>query len=62
MDPITPGLVEDMNTIRYSGKVNMMSSVGVQSVANDMEMFDLVLWIEDNRRDYMKLLREQANS
>ena len=60
MDPITPDLVADMKTIREHGEVNMMGRHAVQAVANDMEMFDLVLWIEDNPSAYVKLLQEMG--
>lgn len=57
MDTITPGLIEDINEIRLSGEVNMLDRDGVQVIANDMEYFDLVVWIQDNQNDYMTLLR-----
>ncbi len=56
-DAITPSLIEDITEVRNGGEVNMMDRKGVQTVANDMEFFDLVVWIEDNKQDYMKLLK-----
>lgn len=60
MDIITLGLIEDINEIRLSGEVNMLDRDGVQMIANDMEYYDLVVWIQNNQDHYMTLLRSMT--
>lgn len=44
--------------VRESGEVNMLDRKGAQVVANKLERYDLVIWLEDNREDYAKGLFE----
>ena len=38
--------------IRDTGLTNMFDVVAVQRIANDMGFYDLVLFLEDNRKEY----------
>ena len=39
-------------TIRDTGLTNMFDLVAVQRIANDMGFYELVLYIEENRKEY----------
>ena len=54
---ITQDIIDQAETIRAAGPVNMMDQRGVQYHADQMEMYGLVVWIEDNPKDYMNLLQ-----
>ncbi len=56
-EPITQDIIDQAETIRQAGPVNMMDRRGVQYHADQMEMYGLVVWIEDNPKDYMNLLQ-----
>jgi hypothetical protein len=43
---------EQLEAIRQSGEINMLDRNGVQVIANNLDFFELVCWIEDNRKDY----------
>ena len=38
--------------IRDTGLTNMFDVVAVQRIANDMGFYELVLFLEDNRKEY----------
>lgn len=46
-------IANDLEVIRSSGDVNMVSRTAVQRVANDRGMFALVVWCEDHRHDWL---------
>lgn len=50
-DPVkVPSEVFDqLNTVRETGRTNMGDPGGIQIVANDLGLYALVLWVEDNR-------------
>ncbi len=54
--PITPEIIEQVEAVREAGPVNMMDRKGVQYYADQDGSFALVIWIEDNPRNYMDLL------
>jgi len=43
---------EEILSIRDSGRCNMFDTAAVQRAANDMEYFDLVIFIEEHKRSY----------
>jgi len=47
---------EQIETVRQSGKVNMCDLVGVQRVAYEMNLFQLVIFLEEHRETYVNLL------
>ncbi len=56
-DKVDQQVLEDLKKVRDSGEVNMFNRRGVQFVANDLNCFSLVCWIEDHRAsEYAKLL------
>jgi hypothetical protein len=57
MDTITQRLIDDFEVVRLSGKANMISSKEVQYIANELNCYALVCWIEDNRKYYPELLK-----
>ena len=38
--------------IRDTGLTNMFDTVAVQRIANDMGFYELVVFLEDNRKEY----------
>ena len=53
---ITDKLAGQIITIRDSGAVNMFDTHGVQVEANKRNFFDLVVFIEENRKAYSKFI------
>lgn len=52
-------LITQIRDVRDSGKTNMFDKNGVQRVAFDMRLFELVEFIEDsNSEEYVELLKE----
>jgi hypothetical protein len=53
---------EGLEAVRESGQVNMLDARGVQVVANDLECYALVVWLEDQfeERNYGMRLRRDA--
>ena len=43
---------EQMLAIRDTGLTNMFDVVAVQRIANDMGFYELVLFLEENRKEY----------
>ena len=50
---MTEKIKEQILIIRDSGKVNMLSVHEVQRLAFEQKLFDLVLFIEDYRKEYV---------
>ena len=53
---MTEKIKEQILTIRDSGKVNMLSVHKVQRLAFEQKLFDLVLFIEDYRKEYVHFI------
>ena len=49
-------LKEQIITIRDSCKTNMLDSYMVQRIANEMDFYELVIFIEENRADYGRFI------
>ncbi len=43
-------IIDELEQVRDTGEVNMMDRRGVQSVANELGLFNLVCFIEDHSR------------
>ncbi len=54
---ITQEVIDQAEKIRQAGPVNMFDRQGVQYHANERGDYALVLWIEDNPKDYYGLLQ-----
>ena len=53
---MTKKIKEQILKVRDTGLVNMCSVKEVQRVAYDMELFDLVLYIEDRPKEYFHFI------
>ncbi len=47
---------EQILAIRDTGLTNMFDVVAVQRIAYDMDFYDLVIWLEDNRKAYNRFI------
>jgi post-segregation antitoxin (ccd killing protein) len=45
-------VLEGIEAVRETGRTNMMDRMAVQFIANELEFFQTVVWLEDNRRAY----------
>jgi len=50
-------VLEQLEQVRQDGGTNMVSRHGVQQVASELDLYELVLFCEDHRRDWAKVLR-----
>lgn len=48
---MTPVIREQIMTIRATGLANMFDVSMVQRIANDMEFYELVIFLEDHREE-----------
>ena len=53
---MTEKIKEQILTIRDSGKVNMFSVNEVQHLAYEQKLYDLVVFIEDHRKEYVHFI------
>lgn len=53
---MTEKIKEQILAIRDTGATNMLDVPMVQRLAYEMEYFDLVMFIEDHRRDYINFI------
>ena len=53
---MTEKIKEQILEVRASGKVNMCDCIAVQVVANDMQFYELVIYIEDHRDSYFHFI------
>ena len=49
---MTPLIREQIMTIRATGLTNMFDVSMVQRIANDMGFYELVIFLEDHRKEY----------
>ena len=51
---MTRKIKEQILQVRDDGRTNMLDTNGVMYVANDLELFDLVVYLDDrdNRKEY----------
>jgi hypothetical protein len=45
-----------LEVIRASGLSNMLDFTAVQRIANDREFYELVVWMEDHKKDYIHFI------
>ncbi|MEA4969922.1 MAG: DUF5049 domain-containing protein [Candidatus Pelethousia sp.] len=53
---ISDKLVSQILAIRDSGKVNMFDVRGVQAEANQNEFYELVIFLEEHRKEYAEFI------
>lgn len=47
---------EQILAIRDTGLTNMFDVAAVARIAYDMDFYDLVIWLEDNRKAYSRFI------
>ena len=47
---------EQILAIRATGLTNMFDTIAVQRMAHDMNFYELVIFIEDNRKQYVNFI------
>lgn len=47
---------EQILAIRATGLTNMFDTIMVQRLANDMNLYELVIFIEDHRKEYVNFI------
>lgn len=53
---MTEEVKEQILAVRDTGRTNMLDSNMVQIVANEMHLFELVIFIEENREAYGRFI------
>ena len=53
---ITDTIYDQIMAVRSAGECNMMDATAVQRYANDNDMYELVILIEENRREYAQFI------
>ena len=53
---MTDTIREQIMAVRASGECNMLDATVVQRYAHDRHMFDLVIFIEERKADYVNLI------
>lgn len=57
---MTEKLKSELAMIREEDSVNMFDFNGVQRAAYEHDFYDLVVYLEDNRKDYLRVLKESV--
>lgn len=53
---MTTKVKEQILRVRDTGLTNMMDIWQVQKIANDLKCYDLVIYIEEHRSEYVKFI------
>jgi hypothetical protein len=53
---MTDKIREQIMAVRASGAANMLDTTAVQRTAHDAEYYELVIFIEENRKDYVHFI------
>ena len=53
---MTTRIMEQILAVQATGKANMLDAHAVQRVAFDMDFYELVTFIEDDRRAYARFI------
>jgi hypothetical protein len=51
---VPPDVLEGLERIRQSGKINMEDRIGVEMLAYGMGLFHAVVWIEEHQVEYVR--------
>ena len=54
--PVNDTIYEQIMAVRASGQCNMLDTSAVQRYAHDHDMYDLVLFIEEHKADYLAFI------
>lgn len=53
---VTDKIREQIMAVRDSGRTNMLDTNMVQIIANEMNFFELVIFIEEHRKEYVHFI------
>ena len=53
---MTETVKKQILAVRDTGETNMFDVPMVQRIANDRDFYDLVLYLEDNRKEYVNFI------
>jgi hypothetical protein len=53
---MTDKIKEQIEIVRKSGAANMLDTIAVQRYAHDNHLYDLVLFIEEDRKKYARFI------
>lgn len=53
---MTDKVKEQILIVRDTGLTNMFDVSAVQRIANDMNLYELVVYLEDNQKEYIRLI------
>ena len=53
---MTDKIREQIMAVRDSGRTNMLDTDMVQIIANEMNFFELVIFIEEHRKEYVHFI------
>lgn len=53
---MTSNVRDQILAVRDTGRTNMFDTVMVQRIAYEMGLYDLVCWIEDNKKEYVNFI------
>ena len=53
---MTSKVRDQILAVRDTGRTNMFDTVMVQRIAYEMGLYDLVCWIEDNKKEYVNFI------
>lgn len=53
---MTDKIMEQILTIRATGRTNMFDIPMVQYIANEMQFYELVIFLEEHRSEYVRFI------
>ena len=53
---MTDKIKEQILAIRETGRANMLDTRSVQYIANEMEFYELVIYIEEHQAEYVRFI------
>ena len=53
---ISDKIIQQIEKVRSAGKCNMLDTLAIQQYANDNFFYELVIFIEENRREYAEYI------
>lgn len=55
---VPQAVADGLERVRQDGRVNMLDRRGAQYIANDLDEYATVVWIEDHPVEYRRLIFE----
>ena len=49
-------VLEGIEIVRNTGRTNMLDFNAVQVIANELDLYETVIWMEDHKRDWSKVV------